>query len=132
VFCPGQSEISLPQEPVQIFFKTEEEDFKFDPLEVFLFHPGDLVLARFRGYPWWPGMILNHPSDLVSKFEVLFFDTNKTTTAFVARDNVKSYEGFDDYLTQTTQKHTFPKSRVSRPIIQICRIFVHGILYCLL
>ena len=69
-----------------------------------LFKPGDLVMAKCTGYPWWPGMILGCQTLETSHYRVLYFNASKTTTAIVAGDKVKSYDEFDDYFSSFGKK----------------------------
>ena len=55
-------------------------EFFFFPDPVF--QVGDLVWGKLEGYPWWPSLVCNHPSDnthykggKVPQLHVQFFDT---------------------------------------------------------
>eukprot|EP00092_Neocalanus_flemingeri_P021276 GFUD01023058.1.p1 GENE.GFUD01023058.1~~GFUD01023058.1.p1 ORF type:complete len:109 (-),score=31.91 GFUD01023058.1:1-327(-) len=56
------------------------------------FPPGTLVWSKLTGYPWWPSMVCNHPTDGKSarkgEIHVQFFDT-PVTRAWVGDTMVK-------------------------------------------
>ncbi|XP_065578614.1 zinc finger CW-type PWWP domain protein 1-like [Artemia franciscana] len=68
--------------------------------------PGSLVWAKVRGYPWWPGMVVQDPeidkffqldgfSELPVEYFVIFFDSGSLTSAWVATKDLKTYSAPD-------------------------------------
>ena len=59
--------------------------------------PGDLVFARFRGFPKWPAMISGCPNSGAffdsqrGRYHVLFFDDGKTTRAWVSSTDIEPF-----------------------------------------
>ncbi|XP_034620215.1 DNA mismatch repair protein Msh6 isoform X2 [Trachemys scripta elegans] len=64
------------------------------------YSPGDLVWAKMEGYPWWPCLVYNHPTEgtLVrakgksSRVHVQFFD-DSPTRGWVSIKYLKPYKG---------------------------------------
>ena len=53
---------------------------------------GELVFARCTGHPWWPGMVVRIPTATDSdKYQIMFFEDDKTTTAFVKQTRIKTF-----------------------------------------
>ena len=64
---------------------------------------GQLVLSHMKGYPWWPSMITacplsNEAYENNGRYFVSFLDGKKNDTAWLNADEVKNFEGYEDYL----------------------------------
>ncbi|NWZ38887.1 MSH6 protein, partial [Brachypodius atriceps] len=67
------------------------------------YSPGDLVWAKMEGYPWWPCLIYNHPTERTivrgkgksTRIHVQFFD-DSPTRGWVSVKYVKPYKGSSD------------------------------------
>ncbi|XP_042718176.1 DNA mismatch repair protein Msh6 isoform X2 [Lagopus leucura] len=68
-----------------------------------VYSPGDLVWAKMEGYPWWPCLIYNHPTEgtivrgkgSTSRIHVQFFDVNPTR-GWVSIKYLRPYKGSSD------------------------------------
>ncbi|XP_074846119.1 DNA mismatch repair protein Msh6 [Carettochelys insculpta] len=66
----------------------------------FDYSPGDLVWAKMEGYPWWPCLVYNHPTEGTivrgkgksSRVHVQFFD-DSPTRGWVSVKYLKPYQG---------------------------------------
>ncbi|XP_038253313.1 DNA mismatch repair protein Msh6 isoform X2 [Dermochelys coriacea] len=64
------------------------------------YSPGDLVWAKMEGYPWWPCLVYNHPTEETvvrakgksSRVHVQFFD-DSPTRGWVSIKYLKPYKG---------------------------------------
>ncbi|KAM9564729.1 DNA mismatch repair protein Msh6 isoform 1-T1 [Guaruba guarouba] len=64
------------------------------------YSPGDLVWAKMEGYPWWPCLIYNHPTERTivrgkgksARVHVQFFDESPTR-GWVSMKYLRPYEG---------------------------------------
>lgn len=64
------------------------------------YSPGDLVWAKMEGYPWWPCLIYNHPTERTiirgkgksTRVHVQFFD-DSPTRGWVSIKYLKPYKG---------------------------------------
>jgi len=68
---------------------------------------GELVFARCTGHPWWPGMVVRIPTpNDPERYQIMFFDVDKTTTAFVKRNRIKTFARCpeDEKKTKMTPK----------------------------
>ncbi|KAJ7341254.1 hypothetical protein JRQ81_005142 [Phrynocephalus forsythii] len=71
------------------------------------FTPGDLVWAKLEGYPWWPGLVYNHPTEGIlfrgrgraSRIHVQFFDDDPSR-GWVSIRYIRPYEGSGGRETQ--------------------------------
>ncbi|XP_068796155.1 DNA mismatch repair protein Msh6 isoform X2 [Struthio camelus] len=67
------------------------------------FSPGDLVWAKMEGYPWWPCLIYNHPTEGTivrgkgksARIHVQFFD-DSPTRGWVSIKYLRPYKGSSD------------------------------------
>lgn len=65
-----------------------------------VYSPGDLVWAKMEGYPWWPCLIYNHPTEgtivrgkgSTSRIHVQFFDVSPTR-GWVSIKYLRPYKG---------------------------------------
>ncbi|XP_048793055.1 DNA mismatch repair protein Msh6 isoform X2 [Lagopus muta] len=68
-----------------------------------VYSPGDLVWAKMEGYPWWPCLIYNHPTEGTivrgkgssSRIHVQFFDVSPTR-GWVSIKYLRPYKGSSD------------------------------------
>jgi hypothetical protein len=78
---------------MRVVLRRIEDDYEFQA--------GDLVVARLKGYPWWPGMINRCPktNGFVDMLEgcycIQFFEATKTTLAWIPFCNVRKYSTGD-------------------------------------
>jgi len=60
-----------------------------------MYFPGELVIARCTGHPWWPGMIRKvteqNSSSRPFRYDVMFLDDKKMSTATVPEEQIKAY-----------------------------------------
>ncbi|CAC5386036.1 MSH6 [Mytilus coruscus] len=63
---------------------------------------GDLLWSKLEGYPWWPSLVCNHPTENThvkggknAQVHVQFFD-DPVSRSWVKVKNVRSYIGSDD------------------------------------
>ncbi|WAR00452.1 MSH6-like protein [Mya arenaria] len=66
------------------------------------YKPGDLIWGKLEGYPWWPSLVCNHPTEnnhykpgKLPQIHVQFFD-NPVSRAWVKLKNCKKFKGSDD------------------------------------
>ncbi|XP_061331343.1 DNA mismatch repair protein Msh6 isoform X1 [Pezoporus flaviventris] len=67
------------------------------------YSPGDLVWAKMEGYPWWPCLIYNHPTEKTivrgkgksTRVHVQFFD-DSPTRGWVSMKYLRPYKGSSD------------------------------------
>ncbi|XP_067666471.1 DNA mismatch repair protein Msh6-like [Haliotis asinina] len=66
------------------------------------FQPGAVVWAKLEGYPWWPSLVCNHPTEKKHtkggkqvQLHVQFFD-DPSSRAWVRAKYVKAFKGSDD------------------------------------
>ncbi|NXN93064.1 MSH6 protein, partial [Rhinopomastus cyanomelas] len=67
------------------------------------YSPGDLVWAKMEGYPWWPCLVYNHPTERTTvrgrgksaRLHVQFFD-DSPTRGWVSIKYVRPYKGSSD------------------------------------
>ncbi|XP_015133604.2 DNA mismatch repair protein Msh6 isoform X1 [Gallus gallus] len=68
-----------------------------------VYSPGDLVWAKMEGYPWWPCLIYNHPTEGTivrgkgssARIHVQFFDVSPTR-GWVSIKYLRPYKGSSD------------------------------------
>ncbi|GFO37513.1 DNA mismatch repair protein msh6 [Plakobranchus ocellatus] len=67
---------------------------------------GDLVWSKLEGYPYWPSLVCNHPTEKVhvkggksKQVHVQFFD-EPPTRAWIKERNIKPFNGSDDEACQ--------------------------------
>ncbi|XP_021247442.1 DNA mismatch repair protein Msh6 isoform X1 [Numida meleagris] len=68
-----------------------------------VYSPGDLVWAKMEGYPWWPCLIYNHPTEGTivrgkgssARIHVQFFD-DSPTRGWVSIKYLRPYKGSSD------------------------------------
>ncbi|POI33273.1 hypothetical protein CIB84_002973 [Bambusicola thoracicus] len=68
-----------------------------------VYSPGDLVWAKMEGYPWWPCLIYNHPTEGTivrgkgssARIHVQFFDVSPTR-GWVSAKYLRPYKGSSD------------------------------------
>ncbi|XP_035177058.1 DNA mismatch repair protein Msh6 isoform X1 [Oxyura jamaicensis] len=71
------------------------------------YSPGDIVWAKMEGYPWWPCLIYNHPTEgtivrgkgKATRIHVQFFD-DSPTRGWVSLKYLRPYKGSSDGETQ--------------------------------
>ena len=113
VYPDDDQRVPWPGQPVHIPIKIQPGSRSSHALDLGdNFYPGDLVMARCQGYPWWPGMILSRHllKGKDKKLKILFFDSEKTSKSLVSEMQVKPYTEFDEYLDR--KKKLLPKSKV--------------------
>ncbi|KAL3892164.1 hypothetical protein ACJMK2_004398 [Sinanodonta woodiana] len=66
------------------------------------FQLNDLVWAKLEGYPWWPSLVCNHPTEnthykggKTPQIHVQFFD-QPPSRAWIKTRNIKPYQGSED------------------------------------
>ncbi|XP_015712384.1 DNA mismatch repair protein Msh6 [Coturnix japonica] len=68
-----------------------------------VYSPGDLVWAKLEGYPWWPCLVYNHPTEETTvrgkgnsaRIHVQFFDVSPTR-GWVSIKYLRPYKGSSD------------------------------------
>ncbi|KAI8811721.1 hypothetical protein BJ742DRAFT_795232 [Cladochytrium replicatum] len=83
----------------------EEQDFK----------PGELVWAKVKGFPWWPGRIEEEASEELLKHRrrtdalpIQFFGTREFS--WCTKDELKPYEEFKETLSNAAKTKGFVKA----------------------
>jgi len=71
---------------------TQKNEKSFVALK---FTPGSLVFAKLAGYPWWPSLVCNHPTEgkhhRKNEIHVQFFDET-VTRAWIGESMIKSLD----------------------------------------
>lgn len=75
---------------------------------------GELVLAKIKGYPWWPGIIREKTYIHNNSYMVLFFDSTKTTTAVVNGKLIKDYSQDQYAKLSLSRKKQLPVHHCNR------------------
>ncbi|BFZ11157.1 hypothetical protein BsWGS_14196 [Bradybaena similaris] len=67
---------------------------------------GDVIWAKLEGFPWWPSLVCDHPTEKVhtkggksAQVHVQFFDT-PPTRAWIKARNIKPFKGANDEACQ--------------------------------
>ncbi|NXB81440.1 MSH6 protein, partial [Donacobius atricapilla] len=88
------------------------------------FSPGDLVWAKMEGYPWWPCLIYNHPTERTivrgkgksTRIHVQFFD-DSPTRGWVSVKYLKPYKGSSDGETMKGGMFYSTKPEIKRAMV---------------
>ncbi|NXR35893.1 MSH6 protein, partial [Zosterops hypoxanthus] len=88
------------------------------------YSPGDLVWAKMEGYPWWPCLIYNHPTEKTivrgkgksTRIHVQFFD-DSPTRGWVSVKYLKPYKGSSDRETMKGGMFYSTKPEVKRAMV---------------
>ncbi|NWW41145.1 MSH6 protein, partial [Panurus biarmicus] len=88
------------------------------------YSPGDLVWAKMEGYPWWPCLIYNHPTERTivrgkgksTRIHVQFFDDNPTR-GWVSVKYLKPYKGSSDGETMKGGMFYSTKPEIKRAMV---------------
>ncbi|XP_015283165.1 PREDICTED: DNA mismatch repair protein Msh6 isoform X1 [Gekko japonicus] len=83
--------------------------------------PGDLVWAKLEGYPWWPCLVYNHPTEGAfvrgrgrsARIHVQFFD-DEPSRGWVGVKYIKTYTGSTGRETQRGGMFYSPKPEIKR------------------
>nr|AON96617.1 zinc finger CW-type PWWP domain protein 1-like protein [Bicyclus anynana] len=86
---------SAPEYPIRM---RDEEDLIHSE-----YNAGSLVMGRVEGWPWWPGMVDDCPdteqyywldgfSDIPTHYNVVFFDAEDVTRAWLAPSDIKPFK----------------------------------------
>ncbi|NXP31922.1 MSH6 protein, partial [Leiothrix lutea] len=86
--------------------------------------PGDLVWAKMEGYPWWPCLIYNHPTERTivrgkgksTRIHVQFFD-DSPTRGWVSVKYLKPYKGSSDRETMKGGMFYSTKPEIKRAMV---------------
>ncbi|NXV10313.1 MSH6 protein, partial [Cettia cetti] len=88
------------------------------------YSPGDLVWAKMEGYPWWPCLIYNHPTEGTivrgkgksTRIHVQFFD-DSPTRGWVSVKYLKPYKGSSDGETMKGGMFYSTKPEIKRAMV---------------
>ncbi|NWR06841.1 MSH6 protein, partial [Paradoxornis webbianus] len=88
------------------------------------YSPGDLVWAKMEGYPWWPCLIYNHPTERTivrgkgksTRIHVQFFD-DSPTRGWVSVKYLKPYKGSSDRETMKGGMFYSTKPEIKRAMV---------------
>ncbi|NXR65126.1 MSH6 protein, partial [Rhadina sibilatrix] len=88
------------------------------------YSPGDLVWAKMEGYPWWPCLIYNHPTERTivrgkgksTRIHVQFFD-DSPTRGWVSVKYLKPYKGSSDGETRKGGLFYSTKPEIKRAMV---------------
>ncbi|NXO22527.1 MSH6 protein, partial [Cisticola juncidis] len=88
------------------------------------YSPGDLVWAKMEGYPWWPCLIYNHPTERTivrgkgksTRIHVQFFD-DSPTRGWVSVKYLKPYKGSSDGETRKGGMFYSTKPEIKRAMV---------------
>ncbi|NWH87331.1 MSH6 protein, partial [Aegithalos caudatus] len=88
------------------------------------YSPGDLVWAKMEGYPWWPCLIYNHPTERTivrgkgksSRIHVQFFD-DSPTRGWISVKYLKPYKGSSDGETMKGGMFYSTKPEIKRAMV---------------
>ncbi|NXW79941.1 MSH6 protein, partial [Hirundo rustica] len=88
------------------------------------YSPGDLVWAKMEGYPWWPCLIYNHPTERTivrgkgksTRIHVQFFD-DSPTRGWVSVKYLKPYKGSSDGETKKGGMFYSTKPEIKRAMV---------------
>ncbi|XP_063247263.1 DNA mismatch repair protein Msh6 [Prinia subflava] len=88
------------------------------------YSPGDLVWAKMEGYPWWPCLIYNHPTERTivrgkgksTRIHVQFFD-DSPTRGWVSVRFLKPYKGSSDGETMKGGMFYSTKPEIKRAMV---------------
>ncbi|NWR49776.1 MSH6 protein, partial [Regulus satrapa] len=86
--------------------------------------PGDLVWAKMEGYPWWPCLIYNHPTEgtivrgkgKATRIHVQFFD-DSPTRGWISVKYLKPYKGSSDGETMKGGMFYSTKPEIKRAMV---------------
>ncbi|XP_059696826.1 DNA mismatch repair protein Msh6 isoform X1 [Haemorhous mexicanus] len=88
------------------------------------YSPGDLVWAKMEGYPWWPCLIYNHPTERTiirgkgksTRVHVQFFDESPTR-GWISVKYLKPYKGSSDRETMKGGMFYSTKPEIKRAMV---------------
>uniref|UniRef100_A0A8C3U1C5 DNA mismatch repair protein n=1 Tax=Catharus ustulatus TaxID=91951 RepID=A0A8C3U1C5_CATUS len=88
------------------------------------YSPGDLVWAKMEGYPWWPCLIYNHPTERTivrgkgksARVHVQFFD-DSPTRGWISVKYLKPYKGSSDGETMKGGLFYSTKPEIKRAMV---------------
>ncbi|NWI79180.1 MSH6 protein, partial [Dryoscopus gambensis] len=88
------------------------------------YSPGDLVWAKMEGYPWWPCLIYNHPTERTilrgkgksTRVHVQFFDESPTR-GWISIKYLKPYKGSSDGETMKGGMFYSTKPEIKRAMV---------------
>ncbi|XP_050827953.1 DNA mismatch repair protein Msh6 [Serinus canaria] len=88
------------------------------------YSPGDLVWAKMEGYPWWPCLIYNHPTERTivrgkgksTRVHVQFFD-DSPTRGWISVKYLKPYKGSSDRETMKGGMFYSTKPEIKRAMV---------------
>ncbi|NXS16761.1 MSH6 protein, partial [Mystacornis crossleyi] len=88
------------------------------------YSPGDLVWAKMEGYPWWPCLIYNHPTERTilrgkgksTRVHVQFFD-DTPTRGWISIKYLKPYKGSSDGETMKGGMFYSTKPEIKRAMV---------------
>ncbi|XP_062346493.1 DNA mismatch repair protein Msh6 isoform X1 [Cinclus cinclus] len=88
------------------------------------YSPGDLVWAKMEGYPWWPCLIYNHPTERTivrgkgksTRVHVQFFD-DSPTRGWISVKYLKPYKGSSDGETMKGGMFYSTKPEIKRAMV---------------
>ncbi|XP_015477275.1 DNA mismatch repair protein Msh6 [Parus major] len=88
------------------------------------YSPGDLVWAKMEGYPWWPCLIYNHPTERTivrgkgksTRIHVQFFD-DCPTRGWISVKYLKPYKGSSDGETMKGGMFYSTKPEIKRAMV---------------
>ncbi|XP_058658782.1 DNA mismatch repair protein Msh6 [Ammospiza caudacuta] len=88
------------------------------------YSPGDMVWAKMEGYPWWPCLIYNHPTERTivrgkgksTRVHVQFFD-DSPTRGWISVKYLKPYKGSSDKETMKGGMFYSTKPEIKRAMV---------------
>ncbi|NWQ63822.1 MSH6 protein, partial [Neopipo cinnamomea] len=88
------------------------------------YSPGDLVWAKMEGYPWWPCLIYNHPTERTivrgkgksTRVHVQFFD-DSPTRGWISIKYLRPYKGSSDGETLKRGMFYSTKPEIKRAMV---------------